>query len=260
METLAVINQKGGTGKTTTAINLGCALGAMGSRVLILDLDPQASLTYSAGIRDPELTVLDVLQGERPLSDVLVPWETVTIAPACRELAEYEAVLVSKIGRENVLKNALRGLTGYDYVLIDSPPSLSVLTVNALNAASEVLIPLQMEILSLQGLTMIWDTLDQLRTGLRHRVRVRGIVPSMYDGRRRLSGEILEAVKASTREYVYETTVRVCVKIAEAPSFAKSVLTYAPRSNGALDFVSLAKEFIAQGGKYANREERAQAA
>ena len=248
MVIIAIINQKGGTGKTTTAINLGSALASLKKKVLIIDLDPQANLSYSFGIKSPNGTITEVLQGKKTLQAILVKKERLSIAPSSISLADLEISLVNKLGREKLLKERLKGLKGYDYVFIDSPPSLSILTVNALNAASEVLIPLQMEILSLQGLAQLLETVNEVRRVLNRNLKIKGIVPSMYDGRRRLSDEVLKEIGKNFKEKVFKTHIRECVKIAEAPSFAKSILTYAPSSHGAEDYIKLAKEFIKEGG------------
>ena len=141
-------------------------------------------------------------------------------------------------------KITIKELKGYDYIFIDSPPSLSILTVNALNTASEVLIPLQMEILSLQGLTQLLKTIDEVRSVLNKKLKIRGVIVSMYDSRRRLSSEVLNELRNNLKEKVFNSVIRVCVRIAEAPSFAKSVLSYAPSSSGSVDYKNLAKEFL----------------
>ena len=244
MKTIALINQKGGTGKTTTAINLGSALAAKGKKVLLIDFDPQANLTYSFGIQPEKGSITEFLQGKQTLQTLLTSKEELDILPSSPNLADFEVSVVNKIGRENILKNRLKDVKGYDYVFVDCPPALSILTVNALNATSEVLIPLQMEILSLQGLSQLLRTIQEVKQVLNKKLNVRGIVASMYDSRRKLSKEVMEEIEKNIKEKVFKTIIRECVRIAEAPSFAKSVLTYAPSSNGARDYMDLAKEFL----------------
>jgi len=244
MRIITVINQKGGTGKTTITMNLGVALGLMGKKILLIDFDPQANLTYSFGIRNPKNTIVEVLQGKQTIQTILVKKEGLDIAPSSSLLADLEVSIINKIGREQLLQDRLKGLKEYDYVFIDSPPSLSILTINALTTAGEVLIPLQMEILSLQGLTQLLKTIDEVKNVLNKKLSITGIVVSMYDGRRRLSSEILNEIKNNLKEKVFNSLIRICVKIAEAPSFAKSVLSYAPSSEGAIDYKNLAKEFL----------------
>lgn len=244
MKTIALINQKGGTGKTTTAINLGSALAAKGKKVLLIDFDPQANLTYSFGIQPEKGSITEFLQGKQTLQTLLTSKEELDILPSSSNLADFEVSIVNKIGRENILKDRLKDVKGYDYVFVDCPPSLSILTVNALNATSEVLIPLQMEILSLQGLSQLLGTIHEVKQVLNKKLNIRGIVASMYDSRRKLSKEVMEKIEKNIKERVFKTIIRECVRIAEAPSFAKSVLTYAPSSNGARDYMDLAKEFL----------------
>jgi len=244
MRIITVINQKGGTGKTTITMNLGVALALMGKKILLIDFDPQANLTYSFGIRNPKNTIVEVLQGKQTIQTILVKKEGLDIAPSSSLLADLEVSIINKIGREQLLQDRLKGLKEYDYVFIDSPPSLSILTINALTTAGEVLIPLQMEILSLQGLTQLLKTIDEVKNILNKKLRITGIVVSMYDGRRRLSSEILNEIKNNLKAKVFNSLIRICVKIAEAPSFAKSVLSYAPSSEGAIDYKNLAKEFL----------------
>jgi len=244
MRIITVINQKGGTGKTTITMNLGVALALMGKKILLIDFDPQANLTYSFGIRNPKNTIVEVLQGKQTIQTILVKKEGLDIAPSSSLLADLEVSIINKIGREQLLQDRLKGLKEYDYVFIDSPPSLSILTINALTTAGEVLIPLQMEILSLQGLTQLLKTIDEVKNVLNKKLRITGIVVSMYDGRRRLSSEILNEIKNNLKEKVFNSVIRICVKIAESPSFAKSVLSYAPSSEGAIDYKNLAKEFL----------------
>ena len=247
MKIISIINQKGGVGKTTLAVNLGVALSERGKKILLIDLDPQGNLTYSFGITPNGGTISDVLQGSKTIQAILTQAETVTLAPSSVSLADVEVSLVSKIGREGILKDRLKTVTGFDYILIDCPPSLSVLTINALNASDEVIIPLQLEVLSMQGLGQLLATIKEVRQVLNKNLKIRGIIPSMFDGRRKLSEEVLKEIAGNVKERIFKTSIRECVKIAEAPSFAKSVMAYAPSSNGAEDFRNLAKEFIKEG-------------
>jgi len=244
MRIITITNQKGGTGKTTIATNLGVALALMGKKMLLIDFDPQANLTYSFGIRKPKNTIVEVLQGKQTIQTILVKKEGLYIAPSSSLLADLEVSVVNKIGREQLLRDLLKGLKGYDYIFIDSPPSLSILTINALTAADEALIPLQMEILSLQGLSQLLKTIAEVKSVLNERLKIRGIIVSMFDGRRRLSDEVLNEIKNNLKEKVFNSMIRVCVKITEAPSFARSVLSYAPSSEGSFDYKNLAKEFL----------------
>jgi len=241
---ISIINQKGGTGKTTTTANLAVALARLGKKLLLIDLDPQANLTYSFGIKPANGTMADVLLTKKTIQTILTSSEGIDIAPSSSDLADVELSLVNKIGRERILKDSIKKLRGYHYVFIDCPPSLSVLTVNALNASHEALIPAQMEALSLQGLSQLLDTIGEVKRVLNNKLKIRGIVPSMYNSRRKLSAEVLREVKTTLKQPVFKSRIRECVKLAEAPSFAKSVLSYAPHSKASEDFLILAKEFI----------------
>jgi chromosome partitioning protein len=241
---VSVINQKGGTGKTTTTINLGSALSKLGKKILLVDLDPQANLSYSLGLEEPAGTMTDVFAGSKNLKDILVSKAGLTVAPGANDLVDIEISLVSQVKREVFLKNILADAKGFDYILVDCPPSLSLLTVNALAASDEVLIPLQMEVLTLQGLSQILSTVDQIRSAFNARLKVKGIVVVMYDKRRKLSTEIQEYLQQNIDEKVFASRIRLNVKLAEAPSFGKSVLDYDGSSNGAKDYMALAEEFL----------------
>lgn len=243
-EIITVINQKGGTGKTTTAMNLGCAMAMAGKKILLVDTDPHACLTYSFGISSPNGTMAEVLDGERLLEEILVEREGLRVAPASTELADVELSIRDRPGRENLLQWSLAGTQGFDYILVDSPPSLSILTMNALKAADQLLIPLFMDALSMQGLAGFVETLNEFRRVFRKPLPVKGIVALRYDGRLSLSKEVLAHVRRGFNLRVFDAKIRCDVKVAEAPSFAKSVLLYAPSSNGARDFMALSDEFL----------------
>ncbi|ALJ00859.1 ParA family protein [Rufibacter tibetensis] len=241
---VSVINQKGGTGKTTTTINLGSALQKLGKRVLLIDLDPQANLSYSLGITEPSSTLADVFAGKVKLMDCLQESNGLFIAPGSNDLVDVEISLVNHEERERFLQHLLDEVTGFDYILIDCPPSLSLLTVNALASSDEVLIPLQMEVLTLQGLGQILNTVKQIKKTLNSKLKVKGIVVVMYDKRRKLSAEIEDYLKENVDEYIFQQRIRLNVKLAEAPSFGQSVLDYDASSYGAKDYLGLAKEFV----------------
>jgi chromosome partitioning protein len=240
---VAIINQKGGTGKTTTTINLGSALSKQGKKVLLIDLDPQSNLSYSLAVTNPDSSLADVFLGNEVLKNILVEKDNLWVAPGSNDLVDIEISLVSQPNRENFLKTMLGDIKGFDYILIDCPPSLSVLTLNALTAAHEVLIPLQMEVLTLQGLDQIMNTVKKIKKAFNPKLKIKGIVVVMFDVRRKLSQEVLDYLQENVKEYIFKSYIRLNVKLAEAPSFGVSVLDYDASSNGAKDYKALAKEF-----------------
>ncbi|MCX2739128.1 ParA family protein [Pontibacter anaerobius] len=241
---VAVINQKGGTGKTTTTINLGSAISKLGKKVLLIDLDPQSNLSYSLAVSSPTGTLAEVFQGEKSINDVMVEKNGLWVVPGSNELVDIEISLVSQPDREKFLKSILAQAKGFDYIFIDCPPSLSVLTLNALTAAQEVLIPLQMEVLTLQGLDQIMNTVQKVKKAFNPKLKIKGIVVVMFDVRRKLSLEVLEYLRENVQEKIFQSQVRMNVKLAEAPSFGKSVLDYDAASYGAKDYAALAEEYL----------------
>jgi chromosome partitioning protein len=244
MKTVAIINQKGGTGKTTTTINLGSALAKEWKKVLVIDLDPQGNLGYSLGVLESEHSMADVLLGEKSLDEVLVDAEGMKLAPSNNQLVDAELTLAVSENREHVLKEILKGQKGYDFILIDCPPSLSVLTLNALLAADEVIIPMQMEVLSLQGLDQIVNTIDKVKSAFSKKLKIAGILPVMVDGRRKLSHEVHDYISENYSIRIFESYIRANVKASEAPSFGKSVVAYKPKSSSAVDYRKFAEEFL----------------
>ena len=259
MRKMAVINQKGGVGKTTTTVNLGAALAAAGRRVLMFDLDPQAhlSLHFGTEVGDDEPSLYEVLTDGVPLDDILRhPGRNVSLAPAHIDLASAEAELVSVPGREVLLREALEQSSAqYDAVLVDCPPSLGTLTINSLVLCDEVLIPLQAHFLALQGLSRLLDTVSVVRQRINPNLRVTAIVLCMHDAATRLATEVvedlrrfLEGARGTSAPWaearICETFVRRNIKLAEAASFGESIFTYAPRSNGAVDYADLAFEIF----------------
>ncbi|OKL41337.1 ParA family protein [Pontibacter flavimaris] len=241
---VAVINQKGGTGKTTTTINLGSALSKLGKKVLLLDLDPQSNLSYSLAVTNPSATLADVFQGDKSINEVMVEKNGLWVVPGSNELVDIEISLVTQPEREKFLQSILAQAKGFDFILIDCPPSLSVLTLNALTAAQEVLIPLQMEVLTLQGLDQIMNTVQKVKKAFNAKLKIKGIVVVMFDVRRKLSLEVLEYLQENVKEKIFRSQIRMNVKLAEAPSFGKSVLDYDASSYGARDYTALAAEYL----------------
>jgi chromosome partitioning protein len=243
---IALANQKGGVAKTTTTLNLGVALRELGNRVLVIDLDPQGNLTMSQGMNPDaiERSMFDVLVHRIPISDVIKTVE-VDIAVASIDLAGAELALSALIGRERALDKALVEIRDrYDYVLIDTPPSLGLLTINAFVAAEGVIVPVQCEYLSLRGLVQLENTLAMVRENLNPRVHVQGIVPTMYDGRTLHAREAIEILEEHFGDLVYETRIRKTVRYAEAPVKGSSVLKYEPTGPAAQAYRDLAKEVL----------------
>ncbi|HEY0387420.1 MAG TPA: AAA family ATPase [Gaiellales bacterium] len=248
-QVIALANQKGGVAKTTTTLNLGAALVERGRRVLCVDLDPQSNLTMSQGIDPDDLdrTMFDVLVHKTPIEDVIQHRE-VDLAASSIDLAGAELALSSMIGRERALQKALLPVRGrYDFVLIDTPPSLGLLTINALTAADGVIVPVQCEYLSLRGLIQLENTLTMIRENLNPDVRIRGILPTMFDGRTLHSREAVEILQENFGDLVFETKIRKTVRYAEAPVKGTSVLKYDTKGKAARAYRDLAGEVLRDG-------------
>ncbi len=241
---MAVANQKGGVAKTTTVHSLGAALVERGRRILLVDLDPQASLTWACGI-DPDhldISLHDVMLRRAKASEALIKVGDLHVLPATIDLAGAELHLLTKTGREYVLRRALDPVRDdYDLVLIDCPPSLGILTINGLTAATEVLIPLQCETLSQRGVGQLLETIDDVRAYTNPDLQVRGVVATMFDGRTNLSPQVIEQVRDQHSLEVIEPPIPKSVKVAEAPGRGVSVLEHAPRSKSAEAYRALAK-------------------
>ena len=246
---IAIANQKGGVGKTTTAINLGAGLTVLCKSVLIIDLDPQANATSGLGFDKNTITkgIYEIMLDEENISNVILNTdiEWLDIIPATINLIGAEIELVNMLSRETKLKNAIYQLKEiYDYIFIDCPPSLGLLTVNALTCADTVLIPIQCEYFAMEGLTQLLKTIQLVRQQLNQNLELEGILLTMYNSRINLSTQVLNEVKKFFGNKVYNTIIPRNVRLAEAPSYGKSILEYAKSSKGAKEYFNLAEEFL----------------
>ncbi|MCQ2546349.1 MAG: AAA family ATPase [Clostridia bacterium] len=247
---IAIFNQKGGVGKTTTNINLAACLAMKGKRVLILDIDPQGNTTSGVGIskRDLDITTHEILiEDDHHPGEAIVQTDipNLDIMPASVQLAGAEVELISIAGREKRLKMAIDVLKPeYDYIFIDCPPSLGILTINALTAVDSVLIPIQCEFYALEGVSQLMSTIDIVKTNMNPGLEIEGVILSMFDGRTNLSVQVVEEVKKYFREKVYTTVIPRNVRLAEAPSHGMPVITYDPNSTGAKAYMEFADEFL----------------
>ena len=249
---IAIINQKGGVGKSTTAINLSAAIGELGKQVLLVDLDPQGNTSSGLGIdkRQVKHCIYDALLNDVSLEEIIIPdvCEGLDVVPATINLAGAEVELVSEMARENRLKDAVGAMRGkYDYIFIDCPPSLGLLTVNALVAADKLLIPIQCEFYALEGVTKLLDSMKRVKTRLNPTLDIYGVLLTMYDGRTTLSKQVVSEVRNFFGKMVFETLIPRTVKLSEAPSFGQPITQYDPTGKGAQAYSALAKEVIKRG-------------
>lgn len=248
---IAVANQKGGVGKTTTSVSLSAALGEKNKSVLLIDCDPQGNATSGFGINKQELkhSIYDVIIGDWSLSDIIINTEYKTdIAPSQIDLAGAEVELVDVPEREYRLRSAVEKIRdSYDYIIIDCPPSLSFLTLNSLVAADAVLIPLQCEFYALEGLTQLLHTVDMVKENLNTSLEIEGIVMTMFDSRTNLSEQVEAEVRNHIGDKVYKTTIPRNVRLSEAPSYGCPIFAYDPGSKGAVAYMNLAQEVIDNG-------------
>jgi chromosome partitioning protein len=250
---ITIANQKGGVGKSTTAINLAAYLAELGEKVLIVDMDPQGNATSGLGVSaGPNGCMYDVLLEGKPLQQVAIKTEVegLDVAPATINLVGAEVELVSTLAREFKLRRALQKLPpdAYDQVLVDCPPSLDLLTLNALTAADEVLIPIQCEYYALEGLTQLMRSIRMVREELNPNLRVGGVLLTMFDTRTNLAHQVVEEVRSFFGDQVFQTVVPRNVRLSEAPSFGLPVALYAPKSIGAEAYAAVAQEVLSRGG------------
>lgn len=249
---IAIINQKGGVGKTTTAINLSAALGELGKKVLLVDLDPQGNTSSGLGVEKEQVEncIYDVLLNDVPTEEAIIHQvaEGLDIVPATINLAGAEVELVSEMARENRLRDALEPLRGqYDYIFIDCPPSLGLLTVNALVATDELLIPIQCEYYALEGVTKLLESMKRVKSRLNPSIDIFGVLMTMYDGHTNLSKQVVEEVRSYFGDKVFDMVIPRTVKLSEAPSYQQPITQYEPAGKGSIAYMEVAKEVIDRG-------------
>jgi chromosome partitioning protein len=244
---ICITNQKGGVGKTTTAVNLGVGLKSHGKDILLVDLDPQANLTSSIGLKNQSFkcTVYELLKGEAAVDEAAIFHNGVHVIPSAINLSGADIELSTIPGRELLLKEALSGVSSrFDCILIDCPPSLGLLTLNAMAAARQLFIPIQPEYLPLEGVKMLLSTIDIVKKRLNKDLEISGVIVTMYDSRQNLDREVMETIRGHFKEKVFKTFIRKNVSLAEAPGFGQDIYQYKPDSVGAQDYSELCREII----------------
>lgn len=241
---ITISNHKGGVGKTTSAINIGAGLNSFGKTVLLIDLDPQANLSQSLGLTDSEYTIYGALKGEYALKPVEIV-KGLDAIPSTLDLSGAEIELSNEAGREYILRELLEPLRNkYDYILIDSPPSLGLLTINALSASDEVYIPLQAQYLATQGLSKLTEVIEKVKKRLNKKLKIGGVFITQYDSRKVLNRNVVESIEENFTGKVFKTRIRDNVALAEAPTMGLDILRYQPKSNGAEDYKALSREIV----------------
>ena len=247
-EIIAICNQKGGVGKTTCALNIAYGLTMLGKKVLVVDFDPQAHLTYSfnIGAHDLKKTIYSVIKGDASLQETMIEHNGLKLLPANLDLTLVETEFAATAKREYILKNILGNISDVQYIIIDCPPSSGFLTINALTCCHEIYIPLQMEFLALKGMSRLISLISDVKISLNKDLPLPRIIANRFDSRRKLNNAIMEKVRERFGGQVFNTVIRENIAVAEAPSFAQSIFEYAPKSHGAEDYLNLCKEIIKQ--------------
>jgi len=241
---ISISNHKGGVGKTTSAINIGAGLNRLGKKVLLIDFDPQANLSQSLGLIDQERNIYRALRGEYGLKPIEVV-KGMDVIPSTLDLSGAEVELSGEAGREYILRELIEPIrAAYDYILIDSPPSLGLLTINAFTASDEVFIPLQAEYLAIQGLTKLLEVIDKIKKRLNKGLKVGGVFITQYDSRKVLNRDVVATIEAHFKDEVFKTKVRDNIALAEAPTQGLDIFRYNPKSYGAEDYLSLSREIL----------------
>jgi chromosome partitioning protein len=241
---ISISNHKGGVGKTTSAINIGAGLNKLGKKILLIDLDPQANLSQSLGLIEQERNIYGALRGEYKLEPIPV-LKGLDVIASTLDLSGAEVELSGEAGREYILRELLEPVRGsYDYILIDSPPSLGLLTINSFTASDEVYIPLQAQYLALQGLAKLTEVLDKIKKRLNKELKVGGVIVTQYDSRKVLNRDVATTIEAHFKAEVFKTKVRDNIALAEAPAQGVDIFRYNPKSFGAIDYLSLCKEIL----------------
>lgn len=243
MKTICILNNKGGVGKTSSVLNIGGGLSLRGYKVLLIDLDPQMNLSQSLGIRDPQRDIYGTLTGRYRLSPIQVA-ENLSIVPSSRELKNIESEFSSKIGGQVRLRKILAEIEGYDYCLIDCPPSLGLLSINAMTSSQEIIVPLTPEFYSVQGVISLTETIEEVRENLNPNLRLTGILITLYNKQKIVHRDFAEAIQESFGDIVYPTRIRSSVAIEESPTQGQDVFRYSPESNGAKDYSEVIDEFL----------------
>jgi chromosome partitioning protein len=241
---IAISNNKGGVGKTTSTVNIAAALHILGKKVLVIDIDHQAQSTYHFGYNPNNLTysVYNVLKGEISYKDVIIDRDGLHILPSKNELKDIEFIPLP--AKEFLLKEALDGMSGYDFILIDCPPSLGILTLNALTFAKEILVPLQVQFLPFHGMYNLFEAVQMVKRRLNKEVEITGIIGTMFNPKKQINIEVIEETKKRLPGKLFETLIRENVLLQEAPSWGKTIFEYKPNSNGAVDYMNLTKEIL----------------